>query len=216
MVCLGHSQVEIAAELGRASIIMGVNDSGLRHIRDGVIVLQHCLTRKYHILVEYGLMNEAALEPELLPVIGTAYIGGKKGLDAHFSQVLLGLYAAVLRIIKGTGKSLCHGAVLIRQLPGIGHDDRLPAGPPLVKGSRQVLDQPFIGRNRVVCHEYHDIRPAVARPPVSGGSMVKFLLGQMMHFQIADTLKALIIPVGLLCIHDNDFAYGIGLHGKHL
>ena len=46
--------------------------------------------------------------------------------------------------------------------------------------------------------------------------MVKFLLGQMVHFQIADSLKALFIPVGLLCIHDNDFAYGIGLHGKHL
>ena len=83
MVCLGHSQVKVSLKLLGAVIIVGMDHLCVSHIGNGIIVFHDCLSCKYHIFIENGIFNKSALEPEFLPVIGTAYIGSKEGFNAQ-------------------------------------------------------------------------------------------------------------------------------------
>ena len=73
----------------------------------------------------------------------------------------------------------------------------------------------LIRRNCVVRHKHHDICPAELHSPVSGISMIKLLLGQMVDLQIPNSLKAMVIPEGLFRIHHNDLSHWPGLTLQH-
>lgn len=84
VVCLGYGQVKIPLKLPYSRIVVGVYHPRFGSVGD-LVTGSHHPCRHDHILVEYGLLREAAHLMIDLSVIRRTYIRTEEGLDPSSS-----------------------------------------------------------------------------------------------------------------------------------
>ena len=150
---VGNPQIEISGKLLSPCIVVGMNDPGIRRVRDFKTRL-HRPGREDHILVENRGRCEPSQPIEHIPSIGRAYVGAKIGLNSQPRQIRLPLHRGSLRVVELSGKALDPSAILLRQLSGVCYGN-----PPLrAKSVRQAADQFPIRRQRILSHAHKNIR----------------------------------------------------------